>query len=181
MPTLTIDVKQIAAIPKTGQIPNPFYGWLTQQFNKAVIIECGTARGGSAKSWGSNPTNIVLTYDIAIKPSGRIDALPNVFYKILDCNEINPELISQASVIYLDISHNGYDEEEFMSRIEPHFKGILVMDDIDFPSRWGKLHRLFVDLEREHHLLPKSIGTGRGTGVVPYGDWTVVVDEGDSK
>lgn len=177
MPTLTIDVKHIAAIPKTGDIPHPFYGWLTQQFNRCVIIECGTARGGSSKSWASNPTNIVLTYDIAIKPSGRIDALPNVFYKILNCNEINPELISQASIIYLDINHNGDDEALFMERIEPYFKGILVMDDINCTNRWPKLNRLFVGLEREHHLLPKSIGAGRGTGVVPYGDWTIEIKE----
>lgn len=177
MPTLIIPVKTIAAIPKTSQIPHPFYGWLTQQFNRCVIIECGTARGGSAKSWGSNPTNIVLTFDIRIKPSGRIDSRPNVFYKILDCNDLNPELVSQASIIYLDISHNGDDEERFMKLIASYFKGILVMDDIDCHSRWAKLYDLFNGLEREHHLLPKSIGTGRGTGVVPYGDWTVEIKE----
>ncbi len=178
MKTLTIPVKQIEATLKTSEVPHPLYAWLASQFDRSVIIECGTARGGSAKSWASNPTNIVLTYDIEIKPSGRLDALPNVFYKILDCNEINPELFSQASIIFLDISHNGDDEELFMSRIEPHFKGILVMDDVDGKRRWRKLYDLFNGLEREHHLLPKSIGQLRGTGVVPYGDWTVVIEGG---
>ena len=49
------------------------------------------------------------------------------------------------------------------------------MDDVDCRKRWCELYDLFNGLEREHHLLPSSIGTPWGTGVVPYGDWTVIV------
>ena len=53
------------------------------------------------------------------------------------------------------------------------------MDDIKHQKRWDKLWHLFCNLDREHHILPDSIGAMRGTGVVPYGDWTVVIEESD--
>ena len=80
-------------------------------------------------------------------------------------------------IIYLDVSHNGDDEALFLERIAPHFKGILVMDDIDSKKYYRKLYHVFNGLEREHHLLPKSIGERYGTGVVPYGDWTIEIKE----
>ena len=90
---------------------------------------------------------------------------------------IDPTWLSKVDVIFLDISHNGDDERLFLERIEPYFKGILIMDDVNCTERYPKLYEFFNSLDREKHLLVAPVGGARGTGVVPYGDWTVEVKE----
>jgi predicted O-methyltransferase YrrM len=151
-----------------------FYSWLAYQFNGGLIIEAGTATGCSARSFARNPSVEVISYDIIQHPSAvRIGVPGNVELRVQDINEVDPEFLATADVLYLDISHNGHDEKKFLERIEPHFKGILVMDDIKHQKRWNRLWELFRGIEREHHYLPKEIAACRGTGVVCYGDWTV--------
>jgi hypothetical protein len=125
---------------------------------------------------------MVLTFDISPDTiHSRLTPLPNVLYKTIDCNLLDPAFLSKVDVIFLDISHNGADERLFLDRIEPHFKGILVMDDIDGPDAFPELTDFFNDLKREKHTLnnkgPYKIGAAYGTGVIPYGDWTVEIKE----
>jgi hypothetical protein len=124
---------------------------------------------------------LLITYDIIgldeRDAEGRVGNYDNIVFKKLDINEVNPAWFSKVDVLFLDISHNGEDEEIFLRRIEPHFNGILVMDDVNDKRRWGRLYQAFRNIEREHHLLPKEIGCTRGTGVVCYGDWTVEIKE----
>ena len=151
--------------------------WLTWQFNGAIFLDAGTRAGCSAKDFSYNPKNLVLTYDINNEGfrEGRLDEIPNVLFKQIDVNLIEPTWLSKVDVIFLDISHNGDDERQFLKRIESHFKGILVMDDVNCTDRYPKLYELFNSLDREKHLLVDPVGDTRGTGVVPYGDWTVEV------
>ncbi|MBW2647920.1 MAG: hypothetical protein JRE23_17455 [Deltaproteobacteria bacterium] len=176
--TLTIDSSEILKnelTPKT----DPFRVWLTWQFNGAIFLDAGTRAGCSAKDFSYNPKNLVLTYDCRSLEGEkhRIADLPNVLDKTLDVNDIDPTWLSKVDVIFLDISHNGDDERLFLERIEPHFKGILVMDDVNCTERYPKLYELFNSLDREKHLLVPPIGASRGTGVVPYGDWTIEIKE----
>ncbi len=172
MKTLTIDVAEVLKEPKGYR----FYSWLAKQFNGSIFVEAGTCRGRSATFFSVNPTNLLITYDIVgldeRKAPGRVGNCDNVIFKKLDINEVNPRWLSKVDVLFVDISHNGHDEEKFLKRIEPHFRGILVMDDVDDKRQWGYLYHLFNNLKREHHLLPSTIGCTRGTGVVCYGDWT---------
>ncbi len=149
-------------------------------------MEAGTCRGGSAKRFAVNPSNLVITYDITDedkrspsgkRAAGRIDPLHNVIFKKLDCNLINPQWFSKVDVLFIDIEHNGHDEEKFLNSIEPYFKGILIMDDVDSKNRWPKLYNVFDNLKQQHFLLPVSIGSTRGTGVAAYGDWTIEIKE----
>lgn len=176
MKTLVIDTKEIVKIKKTNF--NSLYIWMGRQFNGSIIVDVGTARGRSAKAFAINPTNLVITYDIdRIEDKDfcqtgalpRLQELDNVIWKQLDCNLIEPQWLSKVDVILLDVNpHDGVKEAEFLRRIEPCFKGILLMDDVTDEERWPELFRLFHSLDREHHAV-------LGAGVVPYGDWTVVV------
>ena len=49
------------------------------------------------------------------------------------------------------------------------------MDDINDPLSFPRLYDVFNSLDREKHLLTEPLGATRGTGVIPYGDWTVEV------
>ncbi|KKM16560.1 hypothetical protein LCGC14_1684640 [marine sediment metagenome] len=157
MKTLTIDVDEVKNVDGRHR----FYKWLAMQFNGGLIVEMGTGPGRSAKCWAFNKTNLVLTYDIKDHLSDYtkrgFNKLCNLLRIVKDCNEVGPEWFSKVDIIYLDINHNGTDEERFLQRIAPYFKGILVMDDVDCKKRWCKLYDLFNGLERELHLLPSSI------------------------
>ena len=176
MKTLVIDTKELVKIKKTNF--NSLYIWMGRQFNGSIIVDVGTARGRSAKAFSGNANNLVITYDIdpiedvAFSQTGalqRLQALDNVIWKQLDCNLIEPRWLSHVDVILLDVNpHDGIQEAEFLKRIEPYFKGVLLMDDVTDEERWPELFRLFHSLEREHHVV-------LGIGIVPYGDWTVVV------
>jgi hypothetical protein len=180
MKVLTIDVAEVLKEPGGGGYK--FYSWLSKQFNGSIIVEAGTCRGKSAKCFSSNPSNLVITYDIlkGSRSKGRLDPISNVVVKQLDANKIDPQWFSKVDVLFVDISHNGDDEALFLDRIEPYFKGILVMDDVNHPH-FTKLSDLFNSITREKHLLkgdePGKIGMTRGTGVVCYGDWTIEIKE----
>jgi hypothetical protein len=182
MKTLTIPVNEILKSCKNGTLDAEglkFYEWISSQFTGSIIVEAGTLKGRSARSFSrGGPSNLVISYDIIDRPWARNNlTYDNTLTKILDINEVDPAWFSKVDIIYLDISHNGVDETLFLKRIEPHFKGILIMDDINDKKTWLKLYDLFHGLDREHHILPDSIGATRGTGVVPYGDWTIKINE----
>lgn len=172
---LTIKIADVLAQP--GPSGYKFYRWLSAQFDNTTIFDMGTLAGKSARAFASNLTNLVITYDIDMKRQQGREFPSNVTVKNEDVNDVHPSTFVGASIIYLDISHNGVDEKKFLERIEPYFKGILVMDDIDCEKRWPELRALFMGIEKEKHLLPKSIAASRGTGVVPYGEWTVEIDD----
>ncbi len=176
MKKLVIDYKEVLKHRADGKT-NPFYVWLTWQFNGAIFLDLGTRSGCSAKDFSYNSDNLVLTYDIHRDgyEQGRLKPLYNVLFKQLDVNLIEPTWLSKVDVILLDISHNGNDERKFLSTIEPYFKGILLMDDINDPVGFPKLYDVWTSLNREKYLLKKPIGACRGTGLVPYGDWIIEV------
>lgn len=178
MQTLTIDYDEVMKYQQhwRGKMDR-FRVWLTWQFNGAIFLDAGTRAGCSAKDFSYNPKNLVLTYDLKAKGynEGRLDGIPNVLFKELDVNLLEPTWLSKVDVLFLDISHNGEDERRFLDLIDPHFKGILVMDDVNCTERYPELYEVFNSLDREKHLLVPPIGATRGTGVVPYGDWTVEI------
>ena len=184
MNKLIIDYDAVLKYRQRGKT-SPFRVWLTWQFNGAIFLDGGTRAGNSARDFAFNPKNLVLTYDnesevedikrYTHSRTSRTGHLPNVIYKKLDVNLIEPTWLFKVDVIFLDISHNGDDERLFLERIEPHFKGILVMDDVNCIEKYPKLYELFNSLDREKCLLTDPVGSTTGTGVVPYGDWTVEV------
>ncbi len=181
MKTLTIPVNEIHKSCKNDTLDAQgfkFYEWISSQFEGSIIVEAGTLKGRSARSFSQGGlSNLVITYDIVDREWARSNlTYDNIVTKFLDINKVNPAWFSKVDIIYLDISHNGVDETLFLERIEPYFKGILIMDDINCRERWTVLYDLFHDLDREHHMLPDNIGAPRGTGIIPYGDWTIEIN-----
>ncbi len=194
MKTLTVPIKEIYDSCDTGPhgdrhdlLGHKFYEWIAAQFAPGIIVEAGTLKGRSARSFSRGaPSSLVISYDIVYRShldsTGDPDAhdhilmYDNIITKApMDINEINPAWFSKVDIIYLDISHNGRDEKVFLERIEPHFKGILIMDDVDDGKQYPGLQNVFQNITREKHLLPKLIAASRGTGVIPYGDWTIKI------
>ena len=178
MKTLTIPVDKIFEScnkDRKDAMGFKFYEWISSQFEGSIIVEAGTLKGRSARSFSrGGPSNLIISYDIVHRPWADDNlTYDNIITRILDINKVDPTWFSKVDIIYLDISHNGVDEKVFLDRIEPHFKGILLMDDINDRHRWCKLYDLFHGLDREHHVLPDLIAASRGTGIVPYGDWTI--------
>ena len=179
MKTLVVDLEEMVKIGKKAPTNgHRVYVWLSQQFNGSIIVDAGTSNGKSALAFSANPTNLVLTYDTKLVDRyeatlTRLSSIGNVLLKRLSCNLISPEWFSHVDIILLDIDpHDSIKEAEFLKRIEPHFKGILLMDDVN-DSRWPDLSYLFNSLEREHQLI--KVGTCNGVGIVAYGDWTVEI------
>lgn len=181
MRTFTIDEAAILAKAQPGHNEYDLLRWVSHQFDGSIFFDTGTAYGKSARALCDNPTNLVLTYDT--KPprnygkhkGADVSVLPNMLPKIGDCKTINIEWISKVDIIYLDICHTDGSHDTFVERIEPYFKGILIMDAVGDVSRYQRLHTFWNEWDKETHTLPRSIAGPRGTGVVPYGDWTVEV------
>ena len=173
MKTLTIPVDDVLKYSGMSR----FYSWISHQFDGAIIFEAGTGLGKGAGLLACNPTNLVITYDSVCRIEKHIvDPMSNVLYKQFDVTKLDPTWFSKVDILHIDMEHTGIEEEVFLNSIDPYFKGILIMDDINEMRRWPRLHDLFINMEREHHILPSSIGRRRGTGIVPYGDWRVVVE-----
>ena len=190
MKTLTVPVKEIFATCELGENGSrhdangcKFYEWIASRFDGGIIVEAGTLKGRSARSFSRGaPSSIVISYDIVYRKHldanlGNIITYDNIITKVLDINKVDPTWFSKVDIIYLDISHNGPDEAVFLERIKPHFKGILIMDDINDEEQYPGLYSMFQNITREKHIQPDLIGASRGTGVLPYGDWTVEIDE----
>ena len=176
-----IDVKEILKNVRPGRNEYNLLRWVSHQFDGSIFFDTGTLFGESARALCDNPTNLVLTYDI-LAPcnygkhvNADVSVLPNMLTKIGDCKKINIEWISKIDVIYLDIDHTDGSHDIFVERIEPYFKGILIMDAIDGGRRFKRLNTFWNEWDKETHTLPESIAGCRGTGVVPYGDWTIEV------
>lgn len=151
--------------------------YLASHYNNTLIIDAGTRNGASALALSSNLTNTVHSYDIIAKwHTSELEQRSNVTFFTKDCNELDDEAFKGVSIIYLDISHNGTDEEKFLKKLDAHFKGILVMDDVSCPKRWPKLHKLWNDIARPKILVPERISANRGTGIIMYGDQVELTD-----
>ncbi len=164
---------------KRGGAFHKFLIWMSWQFNGAIFLEAGTLEGGSALCLAKNPANLVVTYDKQIrrpKVFKNLEVHPNILFKQIDVNSLNSQVFKNISLVYLDLSHNGEDEEKFLNKLDVCFKGILIMDDIDCISRWPKLKELFNSITRPKLLLDKELAASRGTGIVSYGEEVVVVE-----
>ncbi len=181
MKEFTIDIAEVLAHNQNYK-EYRLLQWFSHQFDGSVFFEAGTSFGESGTALADNPTNLVITYDLVPPrtwvPKHKDSAMPmlfNMIPKLGDILEINIEWIANIDLIYLDTYHEGDEHERFIKRIEPYFKGILIVDAIDEERRYGPLYRFWNNWDRETHTLPRCVSGPRGTGVVPYGDWTVVI------
>lgn len=151
-------------------------------YNDALILDLGTRIGESALALSDNPSNTVHTYDIAVYSKHGVtrcapgNERPNIKFFVQDCTTLDANVFKDASIVYLDVSHNGADEAIVLEKLAVHFKGILILDDISSPRRWPQLHDLWESITLPKILVPTTISAARGTGVVMYGDQVEITE-----
>lgn len=154
--------------------------WLGWQFNGINILDLGTRVGTSAICLADNPANRVITCDITYTYKS-IDIRPfldhvGVNFIHGDALSIPATTLNEASIISLDISHNGTDEASFLTLLETiGFDGIVIMDDVNFPRKFKALKQAWENIKLPKLLLPKEIAHDTGTGIVIYGQHDVRV------
>ena len=146
---------------------------ITSQINNGLIVELGTHHGTSAVALCSNRSNRVVTYDVkdfftANKPDNLERVLGNIF-------DIDPSLMLQAEVIFIDTLHDGtFEQKVYDYLLDNNYKGITVWDDIHWSREminfWSKLPN-----EGKYDITDIGHGGGKGprgnisgTGIIDF-------------
>jgi hypothetical protein len=165
--------------------------YLSFQFNNSIIIDAGTLDGLSAISLAQNRTNHVISYDIVDRDFNQIlnntydksviQHTPfgmdytNIEFRKMDINNELDESILSASLILLDLSHNGSDEEIFSNKIQSiKYNGYVICDDI-YTSAFP-LTIWYESLIWDKYNLTK-VGHCTGTGLLDCGKNGVLIVE----
>jgi len=154
-----------------------FYKWIGWKFNDITILDLGTRKGTSAVAFADNPNNQVVTYDNRYFDFTDFwEGKKNLVYKNEDVLTIKPEVYNSATVIHLDLWHNGEEEEKWLSILdESNFDGFLIMDDVDCFDKFPRMQEVFKNIQREKIILPRSISHFTGTGIVFFGNYRMEV------
>ena len=150
------------------------YSYFSTMINNSIILDIGTYQGTSSISLSHNVTNMVYSYDITDHINGKI-VKNNIVYLCKNFLE-DKELIIKASLIVLDIKHNGKEEIEIYNKLkEYNFKGLLLVDDIHFNDRiplGGIIKGYNMKRFWDYIDLPKwdltKYGHSTGTGLVDF-------------
>ena len=159
-----------------GNFSNPagfqhyrFLAYLSSIFNDITIADVGTSSGGSALALAANKTNKVYSLDRVNCRGNAPTEIENVKFVVDDFHK--PEImdeITKASLISLDIQHEGPDEIYFYNElINRKWQGILIVDDIHLnPAMvdfWNGIRHPKFDITKYGHGDNNS-----GTGIVSF-------------
>lgn len=136
--------------------------YLSFKYNNNVLFDIGSYRGLSAIALAANPTNKIISYDIAHYL--RVDKMSNVDYIIGNCYD-DPELLS-SPLIMLDVDpHEGTFERSFIEHLTKNdYKGIVILDDIHLNSQMDSFWN-WIDVKK-HDVT--EYGHHSGTGLVVF-------------
>jgi hypothetical protein len=142
--------------------------YLSFQFNGINILDFGTNWGDSAIALSQNPNNKVTTYDInRIWEFPFLDNFENLEFKLMDANKEDPNIIKSATLIFLDIAHDGIQEMQFTNMLQNiGYKGYLICDDIHLP--WSPPMDMWWNSISVEKYDITDIGHTWGTGLVNY-------------
>lgn len=105
--------------------------YLSKQINNSTIVELGTHHGTSCLCLCENESNSVVTYDLTDRKFGLKKIPKNLTRHVGNIFDINPEILLNASLIFLDTSHEGDFEQKVLDYlIDNNYKGVLLLDDI---------------------------------------------------
>ena len=109
--------------------------YLSFQFNGILILDVGTNWGDSAIALSQNPRNRVISYDIEkIWDYPFAEKFSNLEFRLMDIANENVGLINSAQLIFLDIAHDGFQEQRFTDMLKAiGYKGYVLCDDIHLP------------------------------------------------
>lgn len=144
--------------------------YCSKQFENELFLDFGTHYGNSALILGMNGKNYVKTYDIVSDKfitktavEKIIKDFPKIDFIVQDAREINPDLISKAKLIFLDVDpHNGIQEKQIFEKLQAdNFNGILICDDIrlndNMRAFWSSIELPKIDVTYTAH---RAGGTG---------------------
>lgn len=145
--------------------------YLSSLFNGVTIADVGTSSGGSAFALAANPSNRVYSLDRVNCRQNDPTEVGNVRFVVDDFYK--PEImdeVTKASLISLDIQHEGPDEIYFYKElISRNWKGVLILDDIHLNRAmidfWNSITHPKYDITEYGHGDNKS-----GTGIVSFLD-----------
>jgi hypothetical protein len=101
--------------------------YISTLFENVLFTDIGTSAGDSAKSFGFNRKNKVITFDIIDYTS--CDHIPNCDYVIGDFKKYMDVISISKSILY-DIPHSGTDFIDFCNILkEVKWEGFLILDD----------------------------------------------------
>ncbi len=155
-----------------------FLAYLSGKFENSTLIDIGTHVGCSSLSLATNPTNKIISYDVAKFPTAlkyngtdNILSIPNnnITYKIGNALT-EPELL-KSPLIFLDTRHTGkFELEVYQYLHKNNYKGLLVLDDIHYCPQMKKFWDLIThypkyDITEIGHYIPLV-----GTGIVNFSD-----------
>lgn len=142
--------------------------YLTFIFDDIFILDVGTNWGDSAICLSQNTKNKVITYDIEhIWDYPFANNFKNLEFKLMDINKENEDVIKSAKLIFLDIAHDGFQEQiftDFLSRID--YRGYVFVDDIHIP--WSPQMKVWWDSIKVEKYDLTEIGHSWGTGLINY-------------
>ncbi len=148
-------------------------------FNDSFIIDAGTCNGMSALCLAQNPTNRIISYDIFNKDFNQIinseiqhtsfgQDYPNIHFRLKDICLEEEHILKSASLLFLDISHDGETEKILTNRlIEMGFSGYIVCDDV---IHYPVMTKWFKDLLWDKYDITRLGHGSWGTGLIDCGE-----------
>ncbi len=135
---------------------------LSKNYNNVKIYDIGSYRGLSAVALSSNPTNLVISYDIGYYV--EVERPENVEFRIGNFYT-DVDMLSSPLIVFDIDPHNGQDERTFVDNlIRVGYKGTVIFDDIHLNDGmkqfWESVTQEKVDLT--------NIGHWSGTGMVIF-------------
>ena len=141
------------------------YAYLSNMFDKTLILDIGTYWGKSALALAHNPLNVVTTFDIKdyIEDSDHIIyTMDNMYFKIGDFLDYE-DMIMDSSILMIDITHNGEDEMRILKKLYyMKYMGLLLFDDI---VAFEKMRVFWNTVQYKKHDIT-SVGHWSGTGII---------------
>ncbi len=153
---------------------------LAHKISDGVFYDVGTLDGASAIALGSNLSNLVTSWDISEvsrKTAGyaypNVPGMDNIEFRTKSIFDEPAWIYDVADIICLDITpHDGIKERLFMEVLEKsNFKGLLICDDIR-NRRFPNLSKWWDEINHPKWIIPYAHCSG--TGIVSYGDETIV-------
>jgi len=155
--------------------------YLSSFFEDKLIIDIGTMYGASALAFAASKKNSVVSIDCMDRRKAPQFSDWKGFpieFKRCDINKAKDDtvdLLKRASIVMLDITHNGDDEAQFYQLLKHiDYAGLLLLDDIhlqtygDMESFWGSIDKPRFDLTR--------VGHTSGSGLVDFSNQLQVIE-----
>ena len=148
---------------------------LAHKISDGVFYDVGTLDGASAIALGSNPRNLVVSWDISEESRKKAGyaypsapGMDNIEFRTKSIFDEPAWIYGAADIIFLDVApHDGIKEPQFMTILDQsNFGGLLICDDIR-NGRFLEMSKWWDSIEKPKQSIPYAHCSG--TGIISYG------------